>query len=121
MFVEFAAMRAGISPRTVYRWMERGRREGIGRCYEFMSAVKKALAEYQLTLQQQIAAADQWQAKAWLLERRFPKQWGRKVYKQTVVKDKGADESGRSVTEIIERARGILAGRTVDGESIQSL
>lgn len=69
-----AAEREGITERTLYEWLERGRREPDGPHAEFSQDIKDAAAEFagECVGHIKAAAPDQWQAAAWLLERKHP-------------------------------------------------
>jgi hypothetical protein len=86
-----AAVYGGISRSTLYDWLRRGERvaeaDEMGIAIpdedfpfaEFTIAVQKALAEWESEQLQAIAEAGKtdWRASAWLLERRFPQEYGR--------------------------------------------
>src|SRR5262245_4393151 len=78
-FFQTAAYLAEVDPRTVYRWLARGKREKKGPHADFCRTVKKALAETQAEALDLIVAAGKthWQANAWLLERRYPERWSK--------------------------------------------
>lgn len=87
---ETAANLAGVSYRSMRRWEEAGEAEGATGLYaDFAHALKQAEAEAEDTLLQAImtaqpavvgvSGADQWQAKAWVMERRWPKRWSGRV------------------------------------------
>jgi hypothetical protein len=67
-----AAARAGVAERTVWEWKET--RE------DFKMLIDRADAEFEADVAEQIHAAvgKNWAAGAVLLERKFPKEWGRK-------------------------------------------
>ena len=72
--IDHSARLAGISRTTVYRWLESGRSRPGSVYRDFWDAYKKAEAKSQvnaLASIQQAARAGNWQAAAWLLERRF--------------------------------------------------
>ncbi len=78
--VEQACELAGIGRTTFYAWLSRGSQQPNSIYGAFVDAIKKAEAESELLLLQRIEKAaerGQWQAAAWMLERRFPKLWGR--------------------------------------------
>jgi hypothetical protein len=92
-----AARRAGISDRTLGLWRERARRE-LDRVGDDITRVRKRelpyvqlhvdmeKAEADLVLQTiaQIRQGDEWKARAWFLERRFPAHAGqRRVLEHT--------------------------------------
>jgi len=91
-YLDDAAAYAGISERTLYRWMQKGRdalaAEEHGyeltdqeRQYgQFCQALLKARADATIrnvTLIQNAAQNGSWQAAAWFLERTNPRKWGR--------------------------------------------
>lgn len=91
-YIDDAALAAGISTRTYHNWMERGRTErdriaaGLKAdpnedpFVQFLHTIERAQAEAAVHHLQNIAthAADgSWQASAWILERKFPRKWGR--------------------------------------------
>lgn len=78
-YAEVAAACAGISKGTFYKWLARGA-EGEQPFKQLVDAVETATAESEARDVMVIgqAAARQWQAAAWRLERKNPKRWGRK-------------------------------------------
>lgn len=72
-----AAAYCGIAPRTLRRWMKRGVAEKRGKYRELVVAVRRAIAMAEVRDVATIAkaAATQWKAAAWRLERRHPKRW----------------------------------------------
>lgn len=91
-YIEHAAQAAGINPSTYHLWMDRGRTERDRRraglepdanetkYLEFLEAVERAQSEAAVDLLGEIANHARngtWQAAAWILERKFPRQWGR--------------------------------------------
>jgi hypothetical protein len=74
---------AGIEYRTLRRWLVRGAQdEAPPEFREFCHAIKKAEATAVLRCLERInaaAASGVWQAAAWLLERRYPDAYGRRV------------------------------------------
>ncbi|NOZ27976.1 MAG: transposase [Chloroflexi bacterium] len=78
---EVAARAAGISESTFYRWRRRGEGARSGKFRQFWEALKKAEAEAESSLVQQIqkeARGGTWQAAAWILERRYPERWAKR-------------------------------------------
>jgi len=90
-YLDTAASVAGINRDTLREWLKRGAREARrreagkkaaraeDRYVAFSAAVKKALAMFELAAISGIrnAGQNQWQALAWLLERRMPHRYGR--------------------------------------------
>ncbi len=76
-----AALRAGIDPRTLRRWKQQGG-DGEEPYAAFLAAYEKAEGDFALRHLLLIGKAGTdgtWQASAWLLERRYPEEYGRKV------------------------------------------
>ena len=72
--------RAGVTYATFYNWLEKGEVAKNGILMEFFDAVSRAKADSALRLVSQImlqAPAD-WRAAAFLLERRFPDDYGKR-------------------------------------------
>ena len=80
-YIETAAQFAGINKDTLYRWLHLGAQQDTGAYHDFSDALHKALAQSEMMDVATItrASADQWQAAAWRLERKFPDRWGRTV------------------------------------------
>lgn len=82
-YVETAAAAAGVDRMTIRAWLKRGAREKVGRYAKFSRDVGKALGEAEASLLALIATAaygsKQWQAAAWILERKFPQRYGRRI------------------------------------------
>jgi hypothetical protein len=91
-YIDHAAQAAGISTRTYHGWMERGRTErdrinaGLAPdpdeapFVQLLHSVERAQSEAAVDLLGEIANHARngtWQAAAWILERKFPRQWGR--------------------------------------------
>jgi len=49
---------------------------------EFFESIKKAIATCKVSLMAKIRADDSWQSSAWLLERRFPDEFGKQITPQ---------------------------------------
>lgn len=90
LYVETLADYIGVTRFTVRNWIKRGKKEEKRLRHprakpcereaiflQFFYAIKKAIADGQFHSLQIIrnAAATQWTAAAWLMERRFPEQW----------------------------------------------
>jgi hypothetical protein len=100
-YKEHAARYAGISERTLYGWLKRGEQfEEKGepasdeKYFLFMQAVENAIAS---SIVEDVAIIRKagnkhWQARAWMLERRAPKEWGRQERVEMTGKDGGPIE-----------------------------
>ena len=82
---ELASQYAGISYATFNNWMNQGEAAESGEFFEFFNAIKEAegrAAVGWLAKIEQSATAGNWQAAAWKLERRYPKEYGKTVQEQ---------------------------------------
>ena len=72
--------RAGVNPATFYRWLEKGETAKSGVYSEFCDTVSRAKADSAMRLVSQITlqAPTDWRAAAFLLERRFPDDYGKR-------------------------------------------
>lgn len=93
-FATTAAHAAGVSKATYFRWLQRGR-QATERAEQgadvplseapfqaFYEDVSQADANVEIAVASilyQAARAGDWRAGAWLLERRFPDQWGQRA------------------------------------------
>lgn len=75
-----AAAAAGVSPTALFTWLRRGR-AGEEPYAQFAQHMKKADGEARTVATKAIRTALEggtWQAAAWWLERRYPKEWARR-------------------------------------------
>ena len=72
--------RAGVTYATFYNWLEKGEAAKSGALMEFFDAVERAKADSALRLVSQITlqAPTDWRAAAFMLERRFPDDYGKR-------------------------------------------
>ena len=86
-----AATAAGITYSTFIKWKQKGESEEKGILFQFLQDIKKAEDCSKQVLLSRIKDAGKdpryWQANAWILERRFPKEFG----KSETVKHTGED------------------------------
>ena len=108
-----AAAAGGINVATFYRWLDADR--------AFRDAVKEAegaAALAALAAIERAAQAGTWQAAAWLLERRYPEEYGRRVVTQQL----GGIEGGPIRIEAYDyRAAAATLGGGETGESADPL
>ena len=76
-FLDTTAAFCGISKTTIFAWIRRGAKLDEGVYTQFASAVRKAQAEAEIRLLQNItnAAKTDWMASAWKLERKNAQRW----------------------------------------------
>lgn len=104
---ESACECGGISKQTGYDWLKRGE-NGEQPYLTFSDAVKKAqaLGEYALVRIVQNASLKSWQAAAWLLERRFPDRWGRRIGQPSLSGQEKEDlEAAQKIRELPREQR----------------
>ena len=97
--VEDACRAAGITRDCFYKWLKRGRQESAelpdnfdkSPLYQnFLNAVEKAYSLQKLRLVNNIYSDEKgWQRFAWLLERRWPDEYGLKAKSQVDITSKG--------------------------------
>ncbi|MBF0607433.1 MAG: hypothetical protein SFH39_00965 [Candidatus Magnetobacterium sp. LHC-1] len=77
----------GIHYDTFRRWMQKGEKEKTGIYRNLYNVIKKALADNEIRLIAiiQKAAEVDWKAAAWMLERKYPDNWGRHLLFQSEV------------------------------------
>jgi hypothetical protein len=79
--MEQAATYAGVHRSTAYRWVARGEADDTQQRFrDFAAAVREAEAGFEIASLELISQAgdDDWRARAWLIERRHPRRWGRR-------------------------------------------
>lgn len=128
---ELACERAGIHRATFYRWQAAGdeAREALGEAYDdlepgdapsayvdFCDRIKKALAECAFEHLKLVSASRleepkkfNWQAAAWILERRWPEFFGRRTHVDLHTDGPDEDLNGKTDEEIYAIARGAKA------------
>lgn len=107
-FIETAAAAAGIDRDTIRQWLKRGARAKSGKFRRFRDDVVKAMAESEAGLIALVANAaigsegvrGQWQAAAWLLERKFPEKYARRQKIEAKVTQIRDPFEGRSTEEL---------------------
>ncbi len=83
-----AAEAAGITYKTFNLWMQRGQTEKSGKYYMFYKYIQKCNADASKELWVRLndaAKAGDTRICTWILERRFPEDFGSRVYKKTNV------------------------------------
>ncbi len=81
-----AAEAAGITYKTFNEWMNKGKNSESGEYFKFYKYIQKCNADAAKVFLKRIneaAKSGNTQICAWILERRFPEEFGRRVYKKT--------------------------------------
>jgi hypothetical protein len=92
--MEQAATYAGVHRSTAYRWVARGEADDTQQRFrDFAAAVREAEAGFEIASLELISRAgdDDWRARAWLIERRRPRRWGRRKALEVVGPGRRAD------------------------------
>lgn len=104
----FAAMRAGVTERCLYKWLAKGRQGGKRNAVyvQLVQAVQKAEADAvaRNVALVQSAAKKSWQAAAWWLERRYHAEFGRKD--RTVIQPVRKTDLGADVRRRLDEVDG---------------
>jgi hypothetical protein len=83
-----AARSAGITYKTFNDWMNKGKTEKSGKYYQFSQYIQKCNADAAkkcLERLNEAAEAGNCQVCMWILDRRFPEDFGRRIYRKTNV------------------------------------
>ncbi len=88
-----AAQYGGVAYNTFNEWMKKGEAAKAGKYYDFYELIKnaegKAAVKWLALIDK--AAVDTWQAAAWKLERRYPRDYGRTVVSQEISGPEGGE------------------------------
>jgi hypothetical protein len=119
-FLETAATYAGVDESTLHRWLKRGRRKRKGSYHDLAVAFDKAVADSEVLGVARITKAandGSWQASAWLLERRFPENWGRRERREIKADINSTMKVKNYGKQSVEEIMRLLAARDAGGGS----
>ena len=104
MSIKAACAVSGISKQTYYNWLEKSGVDGKW-AEEVEAAIRFSEAVQLQRLKDNIEAKQDWRGNAWLLERRFPEEYGAKREVEVNVNDssKAADDIVISMLEQISK------------------
>lgn len=115
-YFETACAVAGIDKTTGYLWLKKGAKQTRGAFRDFSNSVEKAQHEAEAVLVGRIVAhgKEQWQANAWMLERKFPEKYGQRI-RLTIDREltdavQRVEVEFRDEPQLLERALRALAG-----------
>ncbi len=80
-----AASAAGVTYQSLNSWMQQGQKDKSGKYFEFARYINKCNADGARVLLEKLndaAKAGNCQVSMWILERRFPEDFGRRLYKK---------------------------------------
>jgi hypothetical protein len=135
-YLDDAAAYAGISERTLYLWLARGREaeqaleegqpltDDEALLLQFSQAIQKARADAvirNVTLIQNAAQQGSWQAAAWYLERTNPRKWGRTETVEIGIPEERQIEPSdiaalldQRIQRMRERSQGIIEAEAIE-------
>jgi hypothetical protein len=117
--LKFAALKAGIAERTLYRWLRAGRAATKGAERQFCHDLKRAQAEsveVRIARLGEAAAKGAWQADCWWLERMFPDEFSANRNEVRELLRQNADLAAR-IQALEARRGGTGDGAAADGEA----
>jgi hypothetical protein len=106
-----AANSAGVTYQTFNQWMSKGKTDKSGKYFEFSQYIQKCNADGARKLLERLneaAKAGNCQVCMFILERRFPDEFGRRVYRKTNVVAETLNQNV-NVDIVINNADGIRA------------
>ncbi len=83
-----AASAAGVTYQSLNSWIKRGQKDQSGEYYQFYKYIQKCNADGAKKLLERLndlAEAGNCQVCMWILERRFPEDFGRRIYKKQML------------------------------------
>jgi len=104
-YLETAAYGCGVTPQTIYNWLNVGYAQDSGAERKFFDAVKLAAAQAEIdALKTAKAGAQGWQSAAWFLERRYPTRYARRefVYDSRDLREATEEQLENMVAEALE-------------------
>lgn len=116
---------AGITYKTFNAYMNKGKTEKSGKYYQFYKHINKCNADGARKLLERLnAAAESGDTRIcmWILERRFPAEFGRRVYRKTNVVSENKNENVEIIVKDTDEIRTeILANFALGRENQGSL
>lgn len=119
---DLAARRVGVSYEALRQWMRQGEADleagDTGTVHaQLVACLTEAESESAASLLESLTESDDWRAKAWLLERRFPAQYGRKTeLTHTVTTSLRQQQEQQLKAAIIEQ---LIADGVIDGDRLR--
>lgn len=69
---------SNIDRQTLYNWLDKGKKAKSGKYKKFYEKFQKANSKFKFYHLDKITKDESWQASAWILERTFPDDYGKK-------------------------------------------
>ena len=108
MTYRLAAEAAGITYKTLNQWVQRGKNSTSGKYYHFAQHIKKCNADGAKQLLERLrdaAEAGNSQICMWILSRRFPEEFGRRVYRHTNVVSENLNQNVEIIVQDTDKVR----------------
>jgi transposase len=112
-----AAESAGVTYKTLNEWNQKGQTENSGKYYQFYQHIKKRNADAAKALLERLndsVKAGNCSVCMWILERRFPDEFGRRVYRKMNV----VSENHNETVEIVVNDADILRKKIIEKLSL---
>jgi len=113
-----ASEAAGITYKTFNEYMNRGKTDKSGKYFEFYKFIQKRNADAAKALLEHIKeAADSGNCQVcmWILERRFPEEFGRRVYRKTNVVSENLNQNVEIVVQDTDAIRKEILAKFASG------
>lgn len=100
--VKYSVQKEGLDESTYYKWIKKGEEAKSGKFFQFVQSIKKAKEEAKSELVKDIKAHGKknWQSLAWLLERMYPNEFGRR--ENVKMEHKGELKTQNTTTVLLE-------------------
>ena len=103
-----AANSAGITYQSFNSWMSKGKTEKSGKYFEFTQNIQKCNADAAKALLErlnEVAHSGNCQVCMWILERRFPEEFSRRVYRKMNVVSENLNQSVEIIVDDADAVR----------------
>ena len=94
-----------ISPKTLRRWLKKGREAKTGKYKEFSENWDKCNAKFKAYHLNKITKDESWQSSAWILERSFPDEFAKPETRLKVNADVDNKISGDVTVNLLDRVK----------------
>jgi transposase len=108
MTYKLAAESAYVTYKTFNLWMQQGKNSTSGRYYQFYKHINKCNADGAKQLLERLrdaAEAGNSQICMWILSRRFPEEFGRRVYRHTNVVSENLNQNVEIIVNDVDEVR----------------
>jgi transposase len=119
-----AANLACVTYQTFNEWMKLGRDSTSGKYFEFYKHIEQRNAEGALKILQRLndaAEAENCQVSMFILERRFPEEFGRRVYRKMNIVSENLNQNVKLIVTDADKIRGKILEKFALVEKIKSL